>query len=91
MKMGESSRRSAIALSLYNNKKSFSSLVDHVVRCTFVSVLIILSEKQKIKLKSLRIDGNTKKQKRIVICKQLFPASSLPVHLGANKKFPAKN
>ena len=31
----------SIALSLHNNKKSFSSAVDHVFRFAFVSVLII--------------------------------------------------
>ena len=46
---------------------------------------------KQIKLKSLRIDGHLRKRKRVVICKQRFPASSLPVHRGASENFPAKN
>ena len=47
MKTGESSRRSAIALSLHFNKKSLSSAVYHVFRFAFVSVLIILEQRNK--------------------------------------------
>ena len=46
MEMGESSRRSAIALSLHNNKKPFSSAVYHVLRFAFVGVLIILEPEE---------------------------------------------
>ena len=46
--------------------------------------------KKQIKLKSLRIDGNPRKRKRVVICKQLFPASSLPVRRWASENFPTK-
>ena len=42
MKIGETSSRSAIALSLHNNKKSLSSAVDHVFLFAFVGVLILL-------------------------------------------------
>ena len=42
-------------------------------------------------LKSFRIDGDPKKRKRVAICKQLFPASSLPVRRGASENFPSKN
>ena len=39
------SKRSAIALSIHHNKKSFSSAVDHVFRFAFVGVFILyLSE-----------------------------------------------
>ena len=41
------SSRSAIALSLHNNKKSFSSAVDHVFRFSFVGVLILLERRNK--------------------------------------------
>ena len=34
-------------------------------------------------------DGNLRKRKRVVICKQLFPASSQPVRRGASENFPA--
>ena len=47
MKIGESSTRSAIALSLHNNEKSFSSAVYHVLRFAFVGVLIILERRNK--------------------------------------------
>ena len=40
------------------------------------------------KSKAERIDKETK---RVVICKQFFPASGLPVHRGASDNFPAKN
>ena len=70
------SSRSAIALSLHNNKKSFSSAVDHMFRFAFVGVLIIHERiKKQIKLKSLRIDGNPRKRKRVEICNTF----SLPV------------
>ena len=46
MKMVESSRRSATALSLHNNKKSLSSAVYRVFRFAFVGVLIILESKE---------------------------------------------
>ena len=47
--------------------------------------------KKQIKLKSFRVDGKPSKRKRVVICKQLFPASSLPVRRGARENFPAKS
>ena len=47
--------------------------------------------KKQIKLKSLRIDGKPRKRKRVVICQQLFPASSLRVIQRASENFPAKN
>ena len=74
------SRRSAIALSLHNKTKCFSSSVNHVFRFAFVGVLIILERKK-----------DKAKRKRVVICKQLFPASSLLVRPGVSKNFPAKN
>ena len=33
----------------------------------------------------------TSKRKRIVFCKQFFPASGLPIHREASDNFPAKN
>ena len=47
--------------------------------------------KKQIKLKSLRIDGNPRKRKRVVICKQVFPANGLPVRCAASEHFAAKN
>ena len=85
------SRRSAIALSFHNNTKSFSSAVDVFRFCLCWRAHNTWAKKQ-IKLKNLRIDGNPRKLKRFVICKQLFSASSLvPVRRGASENFPAKN
>ena len=91
MKMAECSRRSAIALSLHNNKKSFSLAVDHVFRFAFVSVLIIHERIQKrIKLKSLRIDGNPRKRKRVEICNTFSLPVACQSALGQAKIFPPK-
>ena len=58
--------------------------MDQVFLFTFNGVLMYLrEEKNKAEL--------AKKGKRVVICKQFFPASGLPVHRVASDNFPAKN
>ena len=51
---------------------------------TFNGVLIVFERRKK----KSRMDKETKTR---CICKQLFPASSLPVRRGASDNFPAKN
>ena len=46
------------------------------------------SEGAQKELKSLRVDGNPRKQKHVGICKQPFPASSLPVSCRSRENFP---
>ena len=50
----------------------------------FNNSVLIIFERRKIKAEWAR------KRKRVVICKQFFPASGLPVH-PASDNFPAKN
>ena len=52
---------------------------------TFNNSMLIISERRKNKAEWAR------KRKRVVICKQFFPASGLPIHRGASDNFPAKN
>ena len=76
--------------SFHNNTKSFSSAVDVFRFCLCRRAHYTWAKKQ-IKLKNLRIDGNPRKLKRVVICKKLFSASSLvPVRRGASENFPPK-
>ena len=52
---------------------------------TFNNSMLIIFERRKNKAEWAR------KRKRVVICKQFFPASGLPVHRGASDNFSAKN
>ena len=58
--------------------------MDQVFLVTFNGVLIVF-ERRKNKAEWVR------KRKRVIIGKQFFPASGLPVHRGASDNFPAKN
>ena len=77
-----------------NGKKEIDRVVWAFQRWTTCFVLplsacsLYLSEETN-KLKSLRIDGNPRKRTRVVICKQLFPTSSLPAAVQA-KIFPPR-
>ena len=59
--------------------------MDQVFLFTFNGLLIVFERR---KNKAERIGKETK---RVVICKQFFPASGLPVHREASDNFPAKN
>ena len=84
------SRRSAIALSFHNTTKSFSSAVDVFRFCLCWRAHYTWAKKQ-IKFKNLRIDGNPRKLKRVVICKNFFARVALRQSAaGLAKIFPPK-
>ena len=71
---------------------SFETIVFHCIFLgkRYAGGLLYLSEETNIALKS-QDRWQPRKRKRVVIYKQLFPASSLPVGRGASGNFPAKN